>query len=273
MAPRPIVLLPPSEGKADGGQRRKLALRSMSNRSLTAQRETTIDALAAAVDGSDAARGKLLGVKGAALAAATDANRTIRTSPTMPAIERYTGVLYDALDVESLGPTDRERLDQQVRILSGLWGVVSPIDRIPDYKLKMGASLPGIGRLATAWREPITDALTESTSGATVWNLLPNEHAAAWAPPEVGTMDAPAAILTVKFLDEGPTVDGRRTFTTVNHWNKLLKGALVRFVLATGADEPGALSTFRHPEGYRYDRRLTIETDGVTTISMVRPAR
>jgi hypothetical protein len=59
----------------------------------------------------------------------------------------------------------------------------------------------------------------------------------------------------------------------VNHWNKLLKGALVRFVLATGADEPDALSKFRHPEGYRYDRRLTATADGTTTISMVRPVR
>ena len=59
----------------------------------------------------------------------------------------------------------------------------------------------------------------------------------------------------------------------MNHWNKLLKGALVRHVLATGADEPHALAAFTHPEGYRYDPSLTEVTKGRTIVSMVRPVR
>jgi cytoplasmic iron level regulating protein YaaA (DUF328/UPF0246 family) len=77
----------------------------------------------------------------------------------------------------------------------------------------------------------------------------------------------------VKFLDEGQAVKGERTFTTVNHWNKLLKGALVRFILETGADDPKALAKFRHPEGYRYDRSLTETSPAGTVVSMVRPVR
>lgn len=273
MPRRPLLLLPPSEGKADGGRRRKLALRSLSSPSLNEQREATIDAVLHAMASPATARGKLLGVKGDALAAATAANLAIRTGPTMPAIERYTGVLYDALDVTSLSATDRKRLDAQVRILSALWGVVSPTDEIPDYKLKMGASLRGLGRLSTAWRAPITDALAPLAKGVTVWNLLPNEHAAAWNPEPIGSSEGPAAILTVKFLDETTKGRGARSFTTVSHWNKLLKGALVRFVLATGADEPDALTAFRHPEGYEYDASLTATAKGITTISMVRPIR
>lgn len=269
----PLLLLPPSEGKAAGGSGPAPALASLSFEELTDHRTKAIASLTRAMKGSEAARSKLLGVKGTALAAATAANRSLLTSPTMPAIERYTGVLYDALDVASLTARDRRRLDSQVVIFSGLWGMVSPADPIPDYKLKMGATFPSIGKLATWWRPAISDALAAKAAGATVWNLLPNEHAAAWAPAPVGSPAGPAAILSVKFLDEAPSTDGERSFTTVNHWNKLLKGALVRYVLATGADEPAALTKFRHPEGYRYDRTLTVTTDSGIVISMVRPVR
>ena len=81
-----------------------------------------------------AARAKLLGVKGVALAAATETNRAAAGAPTMAAIERYTGVLYDALDHRSLPAVARRRLDAQLRIFSGLWGVVGT--RRPHSRLQ-----------------------------------------------------------------------------------------------------------------------------------------
>ena len=274
MATAPLILLPPSEGKADGGSGKALRIASLSFNQLEGQRTTLRAALGAAMKGKEPGRAKLLGVKGTALAAATGANLDVLSSPTMPAIERYTGVLYDALDVASLSTRDRKRLGKQVLIFSGLWGVVRPDDTIPDYKLKMGATLAPVGKLSTWWREPLTAALASTVSGTVVWNLLPKEHDNAWAPfAPAHASSAPSAIFSVKFLDEGKPVKGERSFTTVNHWNKLLKGALVRFILETGADDPKALSTFRHPEGYRYDRTLTETTATGTVVSMVRPAR
>ena len=93
-------------------------------------------------------------MKGKALVAATAANRAVAKAPTLPAIERYTGVLYDALDHRSLSAAHRRRLDASVVIFSGLWGAVMPADPIPDYKLKMGAALPPLGKLSTWWRAP-----------------------------------------------------------------------------------------------------------------------
>ena len=231
-------------------------------------------ALSAAVDGPAPAVAKLLGVKGAALAAAIAADRVVATAPTMPAITRYTGVLYDALDAGSLSARDRRRLRTQVVILSGLWGAVQPADPIPDYKLKMGASLAPLGRLSTWWRPAITEALAPLVAGRVVWDLLPNEHRAAWAPPPAGSgTTAPTAVLSARFLDEHPVRRGERSFTTVSHWNKLLKGALVRHVLSTQLDDPAGLSAFTHPEGYTYDPSLTVEHGGRTDLAFVRPAR
>jgi cytoplasmic iron level regulating protein YaaA (DUF328/UPF0246 family) len=277
MPPAPLILLPPSEGKQAGGTSLPWAPGRGAFPELDERRVTVAAALVQAMRGSVAARHKLLGVKGEALATATATNAAVLEGPTLPAIERYTGVLYAALDPASLPARDRRRLGRQVVIFSGLWGATLPGDPLPDHKLKMAATLPRLGKLSTWWRTPLTDALAPMVEGRVVWDLLPNEHDAAWAPPEPGTAaaGAPASVLAVRFLDElPPTRRGApRSFTTVNHWNKLLKGALVRHVLATGADEPDALAGFAHPEGYVYDASLTEEAKGRTVVSMVRPPR
>jgi uncharacterized protein len=254
----PLILLPPSEGKAADGSGPPWAPGTM-DIDLDDRRSDVIAALARGMRGSAAARAKLLGVKGTALAAATEADRAVRGAPTLPAIERYTGVLYDALDAGSLTTAQRRRLDRSVIILSGLWGAVAPADPIPDYKLKMGTSLPRLGKLSTWWRGELSARLAERAGGRPVWNLLPNEHAAAWEAPEG------VAQCTVRFLEPGP--DG--ALIAVSHWNKSLKGALVRFLLANPAVGPEDLEGWEHPAGFRL-QPARAETHGdLTVLSLV----
>ena len=230
---------------------------------LAATRERVAAGLRRACRANAAERSKLFGVKGEALAAATATNREVLSSPTLPAIERYSGVLYQALDHGSISARDRRRLDAQVVIFSGLIGLVTPPDLIPDYKLKMGASLPGLGKVSTAWRPGIDAVLTDRTAGRTVWNLLPNDHAAAWS-----GADPTAAEITVRFVDDVER-NGARTLVTVSHWNKLLKGALVRHVLSAQLREPDGLVRFEHPQGYVYRPDLTETAGGRTTVTLV----
>jgi hypothetical protein len=175
------------------------------------------------------------------LRAARAAGATPRRAGTLTAMERYTGVLYGELDWASLTPAARRRGAHQVRTVSGLWGLVAPTDPLPPYRLKMSASLPELGRLATFWRPRLGAALAPLVAGSVVWDLLPNEHAAAidWSAL------APARRVTVRFLDG----QGR----TVSHWNKLLKGSLVRWILTDRPAGPEDLVAFDHPLGYRFD--------------------
>lgn len=248
----PLILLPPSEGKRAGGGGPPWRPGAMAV-DLDEQRLAVLDALAGAM-AQESVHSKLLGVKGDALAAAAEANRSVRTSPTLPAIERYDGVLYGALDAAGLDTAARRRLRSSVLVVSGLWGLVAPNDPVPDYKLKMGASLAPIGKLSTWWRDPITAALVPRSERRVVWNLLPQEHDAAWRPAEVPCVRRH----TVRFLDRHD--DG--SLSTVSHWNKFLKGALVRFLV----EHPGAslddLAAWRHPSGYSLERSMT-EDDGV----------
>lgn len=255
----PLILLPPSEGKASGGSGPPWAPGSMAL-DLDDVRVRVLADLERAMRGGEAARRKLLGVQGEALASATTANRSALASPTLPAIERYTGVLYDELDQASLPAASRRRLGGSVLILSGLWGAVAPGDPVPDYKLKMGATLGRGPRLSTRWTEPLSEAIGRVARGRRVWNLLPKEHDAAWRPPE------PLEQVGVEFLE--PNRAGE--LVAVSHWNKLLKGALVRHLLAEPSTTVDDLADWHHPLGFRLDRSRTRDERGRTVVSMVR---
>src|SRR3954451_7158287 len=218
MARPPLILLPPSEGKAAGGTGEPWAPSTMVAPDLDDRRAKAMAALVRAMKGSKVARGKLLGVKGVALEAATEANLEVAEAPTLSAIDRYTGVLYDALAYPTRPIAIRRRIDAQVRILSGLWGVVAPQDPIPDYKLKMGASIGRLGQLSTWWRPVVTAALADEVAGRTVWNLLPNEHAAAWAPDLHSGEASPSKVVSFRFFDTVVRA-GRPELVAVAHWN------------------------------------------------------
>ncbi|HMY86897.1 MAG TPA: peroxide stress protein YaaA [Microthrixaceae bacterium] len=254
----PLILIPPSEGKAPGGSGPAWAPSTMAI-DLDGRRLAVMAALRSAMRRNEAQRQKLLGVKGDALAAATAANRTVAESPTMAAAQRFTGVLYDALDLPSLSAAARRRADSSVLVLSAVFGLVVPSDPIPDHKLKMSVSIGRMGKLSTWWRAPISAALSERAGGRAVWDLLPLEHSAA-----VDLGGVPRT--TVVFLEP----NARGELVAVAHWNKLLKGALVRHLLENPGTDAADLADWEHPEGFVLDADRTVVDGALTTLFMVR---
>ena len=129
-----------------------------------------------------------------------------------------------ACSYKSLDPDAKECFGQTTIIMSGLFGMVRPYDMIPAYKLKMGGRLPRGKTCSAIWKSVITKSLAGESSDRVIWDLLPNEHAAAWNPAAVKY----SARYTVKFLNRTPNGE----LKTVNHWSKLLKGALVRHLVS-----------------------------------------
>ncbi len=206
----------------------------------------------------------LLGVKGVALEKALIDNVELGSTPTLPAIERYTGVMYDAIDYQSLNEAEKLCFDQNIIIMSGLFGAVRPFDLIPKYKLKMGAKLRRNMTCAAIWKPMVTKSLATTADYGVIWDLLPNEHSAAWDASKIGC----SIRYTVKFLETGK--GGR--LVTVSHWSKALKGALVRHLVAN-PDVAGSsklaldlLTEFTHPEGYVFHPNLTTELEGATEL-------
>lgn len=228
-APQPVILLPPSESKAPDGDGAPWSPGTMADVTL------------------DRARKQVL-------RAARAAGATPRRAGTRPAMDRYTGVLYKELAWATLPDAARRRGDDQVRTVSGLWGLVAPRDPIPPYRLKMSEALESVGRLTAWWRPRLAPVVADLTAGRLVWDLLPIEHAAAmdWS------QCTPRQRVTVRFVD----AEGR----TVSHWSKLLKGSLVRWLLTEQPAGPEALDGFRHPLGYRFDATASSLDGPVATV-------
>jgi hypothetical protein len=218
---RLYVLLPPSLGKAGGG--RRVARQGTFDDELAGPRGEVLDALGGAVERANPRElESTLGAKGEllqrAIDAATDLARS--TAPFLPAWRRYQGVVWTHLAPESLPAPVRRR----VLVTSGLYGLLAGDDPIADYRLKMNAPLAPFASLARWWRPFITDALERKTRGATIVNLLTNEHAAS---VDLERLGAQREIITVRFV----TSDERNA---VGHDAKAVKGALARRVLLEG---------------------------------------
>jgi hypothetical protein len=243
-----LVLLPPSETKHPGGDGAPLDLAKLSAPELTPLRNRLVDAVVALSADVPAARAAL------SLSPAQDdeitRNAVLRSSPTMPAIERYTGVLYDALDVRSLTRAQRRRADERLAVGSALFGVLRANDAVPAYRLSAGSSLPGLPTLRSLWKPVLTDSL------ARIDDLVVDLRSGAYA--ELAPV--PGAV-TVQVLSERP--GGTRA--VVSHFNKAHKGRLAR-LLATTTGEPDSVVRLR---ALLRRAGLHVEHDGRTQLTLV----
>ena len=209
-----LVLLPPSEGKASGGSGAPLDLARLSHPALNPVRERLVDALEAAATTDPAGLQAALGCP----AGEVDKDAALRTSPTLPALSRYTGVVYEALSYPTLSPAGRRRANASLRVASALFGLLAPRDAVPAYRLSGGTRLPGVGSLATMWRPALEPELAPHRL---VVDLRSGPYAA--------LARAPHAV-TVRVLRES---GGTRS--VVSHDNKYTKGLLARVLCEQGA--------------------------------------
>ncbi len=211
-----LVLLPPSETKAEGGDPAPLDLGLLSFPDLNPVRRKLADALvelAADVPGSLAALDLT-----ERQAAEVARNAALLQAPTMPALFRYTGVLYDALDARSFTRAQQRRAGERLAVASALFGIVRVADPIPAYRCSGTSALPGVGPLRELWRpvlEPTLGALDEL-----VVDLRSGSYATLARIPDA---------VTVRVVTE----QGR----AVSHFNKATKGLLAR-ALALAPREP-----------------------------------
>ena len=229
-----FILLPPSEGKALSGSTgtKFKETDGCFGKVLAKQRAEIISALRIQHGGSQ----KLLGVSGTHLARAQQANLALRGAKTLPARERYTGVVWDHLDLASLTSAQQKFADANIIVVSGLLGLVCAGDAIPDYRLKIGASLEPLGKLSTWWRKELSLVLNKYCAGAVVVDLLPQEHSAAFMPDE--------NLLNRYFRVDLATKSG----TAGGHDAKAAKGLLARHLITNHNNPDAALKTFKDPK-------------------------
>jgi cytoplasmic iron level regulating protein YaaA (DUF328/UPF0246 family) len=237
-----IVLLPPSETKRAGGDGPPLRLDTLGSPGLGGLRSTLVDELIELAADRPASR-RALGLS-PAQDAEIDRNAALRTSPTLPAIHRYTGVLYDALDIDSLRGAEAARAAARLAVGSALFGLLRAADRIPAYRLSATSKLPGQPTLATRWRPVLEPVLAELSAAELVVDLRSGSYAALGRLPSAVRVDVLAE-----------HSDGRRTVVT--HFNKAHKGRLARALAATKSEptDAAAVAAVARRAGMTVERR------------------
>ncbi|MBH0055185.1 MULTISPECIES: YaaA family protein [unclassified Salinibacterium] len=242
-----IILLPPSETKRDGGDdNAALDLTQLSFPQLTEERNALSHALIELAGDTDAAQ-RALGISAKQLFE-VERNRTLEASPVMPALKRYTGVLFDGLDAASLTPEEWAFAEKSVVVHSALFGPIGAGDPIPAYRLSHNSKVPGLP-LKRYWRAPVSAAL------AAVEGLQLDFRSEAYT--QLGAASADSIYLRV--VTEG--ADGKRV--ALSHFNKKSKGLFARALIRAGIDHNSidSLLTWANGAGFRLEHGAPGELD------------
>ncbi|MGL4173974.1 MAG: YaaA family protein [Actinomycetota bacterium] len=214
-----IILLPPSETKRPGGLGPPLSLTALSFPQLTQPRRSALAAVRRlSTNLKTAAHALGLGTRSAPEAAL---NRQLRSAATMAALDRFDGVLFDALNVAGLTPQARRFAEECVVIHSALFGLVRAGDEIPNYRLSCTSRLPN-ATLRSLWREPITAVLAAGNE------FVLDLRSAAYV--SLGPAGVNSYGVRVVTKEAGGARRG------LNHFGKAAKGRFIRALLDGGVN-------------------------------------
>ncbi|WP_162127700.1 peroxide stress protein YaaA [Flavobacterium phycosphaerae] len=165
------------------------------------------------------------------------------------AIYGFNGDVYIGLDAYTLPPEKIEVLQNKLRILSGLYGILKPLDLIQPYRLEMGTKLP-VGKnknLYEFWKTTVTKSLNaEMVKGELFLNLASNEYF-----DVIDTKKLKVPVITPEFKDYK---DGK--LKMISFFAKKARGMMVRYIIDTNAETLEDIKGFNY-EGYAFDANLS----------------
>ncbi len=173
------------------------------------------------------------------------------------AILAFTGDVYVGLNAETLSAQDLVFAQQQLRILSGLYGILRPLDLIQPYRLEMGTALENLRgkNLYAFWGQQLTDAINhqlQSTDAVCLVNLASHEYFSVLQPKKIIR-----PIITPVFKDEKKGV-----FKVISFFAKKARGQMAAYMIRHRLTQPAALQSFS-VDGYEYRPALSSELEWV----------
>ena len=166
-----------------------------------------------------------------------------------PAIYAFAGDVYQGIDAYSIPVNKLDVLQDQLRILSGLYGYLKPLDLVQPYRLEMGTSLEfdDYNNLYDFWKPTLTASLNkEMKKGELLINLASKEYASA-----IDFKKLKATIVTPEFKDYK---DGK--LKIISFYAKKARGLMVRYILDSDAKTTDDLKGFDY-DGYKLDSNLS----------------
>ena len=174
-----------------------------------------------------------------------------------PAIYAFSGDVYRGLDAYTIQESKLDALQNTVRILSGLYGLLKPMDLLQPYRLEMGTKFPvGASKnLYEFWRQKVTSAINDDLKeGELFVNLASQEYFKAI---DVKSLKVPVIHVDFKEFKNDQ-------YKTIAIFAKLARGHMARFIIEKSVETIEGLKTFA-VEGYGYDTNLSTDTKLVFT--------
>jgi len=174
--------------------------------------------------------------------------------PERPAIYAYNGDVYTGFEARSIGDEAMAFAQDHLRILSGLYGLLRPLDPIRPHRLEMGTKwAPRYTRLTDFWKDKIASAVAadlENIGSEVIVNLASNEY---WASVKPHSARLPGRIIDIDFRKHGP--DGPRF---ISFEAKRARGMMARYICENHLSDPEMLKAFDY-DGYRFDSEGSTE--------------
>ena len=174
-----------------------------------------------------------------------------KNAPLKQAIFAYNGDVYDGLQASTLSLSEIDFAQQNLRIISGLYGLLQPLDAIKPYRIEMGTAFatPKGENLYKYWGERITDQLKKSmkiTGDLVLVNLASQEYFAA-----INTKKLKARIISPSFKDKS-----NGSYAMISFFAKRARGMMSRFIISNTITEPEMLLGFDEG-GYHFNHDLS----------------
>ena len=173
------------------------------------------------------------------------------------AVFMFNGDVYEGIAADTLKPEQIDYLQQHVRLLSGLYGVLRPLDLMQPYRLEMGTAFANSRgkNLYEFWGDKITDLLNQTLKQAdsdVLINLASQEYF-----KSVNTKKLNARLITPIFKDEK---NGK--YKIISFYAKRARGLMVRYAAKHGITDPEMLKNFDY-EGYSFNEAASNEAEWV----------
>jgi cytoplasmic iron level regulating protein YaaA (DUF328/UPF0246 family) len=167
---------------------------------------------------------------------------------TKAALFTFAGDVYVGFEAKTLGKDDIAFAQSHIGIISGLYGLLRPLDAIQPYRMEMGSQLdtPGAENLYGFWRKPLTvhvNAITAKLKSPTIVNLASHEY---WSAIDEKALKAPVIHATFKEIKAGGKAQ------VISFLAKKARGMMARAIVDNRWDKPEDLKSFT-TGGYKYD--------------------
>lgn len=178
------------------------------------------------------------------------------TENSKQAILAFKGDVYTKIDVDEYSKADFDFAQKHLRILSGLYGLLKPLDLIQPYRLEMGIKLENRKgkNLYEFWGKKIAKAINEAANGQTVVNLASQEYFKA---VHQKTLKSPLITIEFKEFKDGD-------YKIIGFFAKQARGMMSNFAIKNRITDAEQLKIFNE-EGYEFSEHMSTQTNWVFT--------